>query len=145
MGRPHIARGLMDKGYVASMEEAFLKYLNPGKPAFVPRLKMEPKEAINLIKKAKGIPVLAHPGLLHDSNLAIKLISCGLMGIEVSYPLHTQQDIEYYTALCGEYNLLATGGSDFHGVGMDLRKKIGLSAVNYEIVEKLRMLRLKLN
>jgi predicted metal-dependent phosphoesterase TrpH len=141
VGRPHIARALMANGYVDSIEEAFHKYLNPGTPAFVPRLKLEPFEAIKMIRSAFGIPVLAHPGLLHSSNLIDQLISYGLMGIEVYYPLHTPFQVEYYSYLCEKNGLVPTGGSDFHGIGTSSKKTIGLSTVDYEVVEKLKKLK----
>jgi len=144
VGRLHIARALMEQGYVDSIEEAFHKYLNPGTPAFVPRLKLEPREAINLIKSVHGIPVLAHPGLLNSAKLIEELISLGLMGLEVYYPLHGPQEVEYFAALCKVRGLIATGGSDFHGIGSDNRKRIGLASVNYEVIEQLKNLKEKI-
>lgn len=141
IGRPHIARALLEKEYVGSIEEAFDKYLNPGASAYVPRLKLEPKEAIKLIKSAKGVPVLAHPGIIQSPNLVARLVPCGLMGIEVYYPLHDLTHIQYYKSLCKKYNLVATGGSDYHGIGADSKKKLGLSYVGYHVVEKLRALK----
>ena len=140
VGRPHIARALMDRGYVGSMDEAFYKYLNPGAPAFVPRLKSDPAEAVRMIKSAKGIPVLAHPGLLASSSLIRKLISFGIMGIEVYYPLHASEDIQYFKSICEKHNLVATGGSDYHGIGQDIKKRIGLSNVNFGVLEELKKL-----
>lgn len=144
VGRPHIARALLEKGYVDSIEEAFYKFLNPGTPAFVSRLKLEPIEAIDLIRSVRGIPVLAHPGLINSSEIIDKLVYSGLMGIEVYYPLHGPKEVEYYSSLCNKKGLIATGGSDYHGIGTASKKKIGLSSVSYKVIEQLEELKNKL-
>jgi len=135
VGRPHIAQALVEKGYVSSIKEAFEKYLGKGKPAYVPREKITPFEAIKLIKKAKGVPVLAHPGLLEDDSIIPELINSGIMGIEVIHKDHTQEDTRYYTKLARERNLLLTGGSDSHGEEPLL---LGALDISLEYATKLR-------
>lgn len=115
LGRPHIALALIEKGYANSVQEAFENYLNRGKPAYVPREKLTPFNAINVIKKNKGIPVLAHPGLLKNCHTINELIEYGIMGIEVIHKDHNQAQTAYYTKLALDNNLLLTGGSDSHG------------------------------
>jgi len=115
VGRPHVALALIEKGYVSSIKEAFEKYLGKGRPAYVPRKKLTPFDAIKIIKKSNGIPVLAHPGLLENDSIISELISDGIMGIEVIHKDHSQGDTAYYTKLALENNLLLTGGSDSHG------------------------------
>jgi predicted metal-dependent phosphoesterase TrpH len=141
VGRLHIARTLLEKGYVNSIDEAFRKYLIPGAPAFVSRLKLDPLEAIKMIKAVGGIPVLAHPGILGSNSIIKELISYGIMGVEVYYPLHTASEIKHFLSLCKEYDLLPTGGSDFHGIGTESKKKLGLASVDLEVVKRMNKLR----
>lgn len=119
-GRPHIARLMVEKGFVQSMDEAFEKYLGQGGLAYTSRFIYEAKEAIGLIKQAGGIAVLAHPLQLDKSvdNLDIALHhlrDIGLDGIEVYYPNHTRPFRKRLIALAEKYSLLMTGGSDYHG------------------------------
>lgn len=125
IGRPHFARLMMRKGYVSSYEEAFEKYLGKGKILYVEKEKLEPERAIELILKAGGIPVLAHPyqtGLEGEEfeGFIKRLKGYGLKGIEVFYPEHTGRMMEEYLELSRKYDLLVTGGSDFHGEGTTL-------------------------
>ena len=121
LGRPHIAYAMVKKGFVASISEAFDKYLGTARPAYVDKDRIECEQAINLIRAAGGVPVLAHPALLNIENdqkldaLLQNLIKIGLAGIEVYYPGHSPQQIQQYTQLAGKYGLLITGGTDFHG------------------------------
>ncbi|HHY05422.1 MAG TPA: PHP domain-containing protein [Clostridia bacterium] len=115
LGRVHLALALLDKGVVNSIDEAFKKYLNPGCPAFVPRYKLTPFIALEIIKEAHGIPVLAHPGLVNCDKVIPLLVEKGLQGIEVFHPRHSKEDELFYFKLAQNYNLIITGGSDFHG------------------------------
>ncbi|MCR4430588.1 MAG: PHP domain-containing protein [Tepidanaerobacteraceae bacterium] len=115
LGRPHIAQVLIEKGYAASMEEAFVKFLNPDRPAFVPRYKLTPFNAVDIIKKSKGIPVLAHPGLLYEMQIIKDLVDYGIMGIEVYHKNHTPSQVDFLIDFATRKNLLMTGGSDSHG------------------------------
>jgi predicted metal-dependent phosphoesterase TrpH len=121
LGRPHIAYAMVKKGFVASINEAFDKYLGTARPAYVDKDRIESEQAINIIRAAGGVPVLAHPALLNIENdqkldaLLQNLIKIGLAGIEVYYPGHSPQQIRQYTELAGKYGLLITGGTDFHG------------------------------
>lgn len=118
--RAHFARYMMDEGFTASKEEAFEKYLNPGRPCYVPREKISPKMAVTLILEAKGHPVLAHPLLYHldYDRLAVtisSLKSFGLEGIEALYSLNTPSDDSRLARMAQNQGLFITGGSDFHG------------------------------
>jgi predicted metal-dependent phosphoesterase TrpH len=121
LGRPHIAYAMVKKGFVASIDEAFDKYLGTSGPAYVDKYRIECEHAINIIRAAGGVPVLAHPALLNIENnqkldaLLQNLMKIGLAGIEVYYPGHSPQQIRQYTELAGKYGLLMTGGTDFHG------------------------------
>ncbi len=130
-GRPHFARALKTKGYVGSIKEAFNEYLAEGRPAYVPRLTIEPEEAIQRINKANGIAVLPHPLFVekHDlkkmEELLDMLISWGLKGVEVYYNYENafsnfptkkiQKVTKFLLGYCKQNDLLVTGGSDFHG------------------------------
>lgn len=138
IGRPHIAQALVDKGYVFSVKEAFDKYISKGRPAYIPRYKFSPNEAINLIKKAGGIAVLAHPGLIKNNLIVKEIIEMGIEGIEVYYPEHHPIQIDNYLKICEEKNLLITGGSDFHGIGLgDNRSRLGCAGINWELFNRL--------
>ncbi|NLC32954.1 MAG: hypothetical protein GX781_06615, partial [Clostridiales bacterium] len=117
--RPLLAKAMKDKGYVNSMQEAFDMYLGAGKPAYVPKLSVTADEVIKTLCLAGAVPVIAHPGLLHlsSSDLEKQIIqwkASGLMGIEVYHPSHNQLDCQKFLLLAKKYNLLVTGGSDFH-------------------------------
>lgn len=118
--RAHFARVLMKKGIVDSVAEAFEKYIGDDGPCYVAREYMSPEEAIHLIKKAGGVPVLAHPllyNLPHEELYALveRLKAAGLKGIEVYYSSNRGQDEANVKALASHFSLIATGGSDFHG------------------------------
>jgi predicted metal-dependent phosphoesterase TrpH len=114
-GRPHVARVMIERGYVKSVREAFDKYLAAGKPAHVPRKKLTPEDAVRLLRKAGGVPVFAHPGLAGRDELIPSLVAAGLMGIECYYSEHSPAQRGTYLDLCREHGVIATGGSDFHG------------------------------
>lgn len=116
LGRPHIAKKLMDANYVKTINEAFEKFLKKGKAAYVNREKLSEKQTITTIVESGGIPVLAHPVSVYNVEKTVEtLIQHGLQGIEVYYPQHSRADFNYYVYLANKYNLLMTGGSDFHG------------------------------
>jgi len=119
-GRPHIARLMLEKGYVNSYQEAFENYLKKGAVAYQDRFRMKDKEGIGLIIDSGGIPVLAHPFSLKMEKEKFEdylntLIQYGLKGIEAYYTKHTKEQQKYYLKIAKEYRLLVTGGSDFHG------------------------------
>ena len=121
VGRPHIARVLMNKKVVTTAKEAFDRFLAEGKAAYVPRDLPAPVDAIHWIKDAGGLAVLAHPtwvktteGTLTD--LARQLKEQGLDGVEVHYSTHTPRQTRTYLSLAKQLGLLVTGGSDFHGM-----------------------------
>ena len=121
VGRPHIARLLMEKKFVTSAKDAFDRYLANGRPAFVDRELPLPAEAVRWIREAGGVPVLAHPTWVRTSadglrGLVRDLKAAGLGGIEVHYSTHTPSQTTEYLDLAKQCDLLVTGGSDFHGV-----------------------------
>ena len=127
IGRPHVARVLLEAGYVSSIQEAFDKYLAEGKPAFVPHDGLTPPEAVQLIHRAHGAAVLAHPALFQGNldALLAEMLAAGLDGIETYYPMHTPVQTAHYAALACQHDLVTTGGSDFHSVQRDAESAIG--------------------
>lgn len=118
--RAHFARFLVDSKVVSSPKDAFSKYLDTTTPYYVPREYIQPEEGIDLIRQAGGVPILAHP--LHYKlpqteleTLVERLKQAGLMGIEVMYSNHMGQDETYAKHLAKKFELLPSGGSDFHG------------------------------
>lgn len=138
IGRPHIARVLMRKGYVESIPEAFDKYLATGRPGYVDRMKITPSEAVQLIKRAGGVPVVAHPGLVDKDHLFDELVPLGLAGLEAHHPDHPQEKRHHYEALAKHHGLIVTGGSDFHGAGAEHRGDLGSVHVPVDVVRQLR-------
>jgi 3',5'-nucleoside bisphosphate phosphatase len=121
VGRPHIARLLMDKQYVTSAKDAFDRYLSEGRPAYVARELPTPADAVSWIRAAGGVAVLAHPTWAKVSGeglntLLTTLKGDGLGGIEVHYSTHTKRQTTEYLDLAKRLDLLVTGGSDFHGI-----------------------------
>lgn len=122
IARPHFARALIKKGVVESVQEAFDKYLSTGKPLYLPKEVLTPRDAIALIHGAGGVAVMAHPGLvpLDEAALADRVARLaqddGLDGIEAYYSQHSRADTHRFLALAARLGLLVTGGSDFHGI-----------------------------
>lgn len=114
-GRPHVAQAMVARGYVRSVREAFERYLRTGGPASVPRRRLTPTEAVEVIRRAGGVPVLAHPGVAGLDHLIPGLVEAGLEGIECYYAEHSGAQTAAYLALCRQHGLVATGGSDYHG------------------------------
>ena len=118
IARPHVARALMEKGYVSEIREAFDKYIARGGPAYVEREKMTPEEAVALIRRFGGVPVLAHPTFTNDPPaLVASLAAAGLAGMEVYYKNYAPDVVAELKALADRHNLLALGGSDYHASG----------------------------
>ena len=142
VGRPHIARAMLEQGYVSSLQEAFDKYLEDGGPAFVPHYRLAPADAIQLLHQAGGIAVLAHPGRLDGNYHQIleSLVPVGLDGIEVYYPDHTPEIVRDLRQLAAQHNLVMTVGSDFHRREGDGSARIGTVKVppDVDIVGPLR-------
>jgi predicted metal-dependent phosphoesterase TrpH len=121
LGRPQLAAILMRKGYVSSIKQAFDKYIGQGSPAYFDKERLTPKQALERIRDAGGLPVLAHAMQLRTNNdgelnrIVKDLVDQGLAGIEVFHSDHNAEWIEKCRSLADRYKLLKTGGSDFHG------------------------------
>lgn len=144
--RAHYASYLLEHGYVKSRQDAFARYLGDHTKYFVPREKVTPSQAVELILKADGVPILAHPPLYHMGNdrldtLVSSLKADGLMGIEVFYSTYSNQDVRDMRRLSEKYDLLVSGGSDFHGAnkpGLDLGCGYGRLYVPEETLLKIK-------
>ena len=144
--RAHYASYLLEHGYVKSRQDAFARYLGDHTKYFVPREKVTPSQAVDLILKADGVPILAHPHLYHMGNdrldtLVSSLKADGLMGIEVFYSTYSNQDVRDMQRLAAKYNLLVSGGSDFHGAnkpGLDLGCGYGKLYIPEETLLKIK-------
>ncbi|UCD08790.1 MAG: PHP domain-containing protein [Dehalococcoidales bacterium] len=130
VGRPHVAQALLDKGYIDTIKEAFSKYIAFGGPAYVPRSKMTPREAVELIIRADGLAVLAHPlGISNLETLLKTLTGAGLVGIEVYYKDYPTEDRESLARLADKHGLIATGGTDYHGLDDNTEVMMGEAGV----------------
>jgi len=130
-GRPHIAQLLIKHGYVKTVGEAFDTMLNPNGPCFVPKEKYAPLQAIDLIHRAGGIAVLAHPKLVENDTYVNELLDLPFDGVEVYHSSHSKEDSSKYHQFATDRGLLISGGSDFHGIQDRFPESIGLG--EYEI------------
>lgn len=137
LGRLHLAQALMASGAVSSIQMAFDKYIGDLKPCYVEDIGFSAREAVKIISKAKGIPVLAHPATIRDDALVQKLIGYGIRGIEVFHSDHASSKSKKYELMAKDYGLLVTGGSDCHGLA---KRKIlmGCVKIPYVLVEELK-------
>ena len=137
IGRPHIASAMVRKGIVPTTQYAFQYYIGDGRPAYIPKPKLTPIQAVELILASGGVPVLAHPGLTGSDNIIDELVEHGLRGLEAFHPMHDERQTRRYLEIAERKGLIVTGGSDFHGATKpDIW--IGSVTVGYESVERLR-------
>ena len=113
--RPHIAQAMLEKGYISDEREAFERYIGRDCPAYIGREKVGPADAVRIVKKAGGIPVLAHPAdIINVDNIIIDLKAAGLAGIEAYYGQYDSKTVRRILKLAARYSLLTTGGTDYH-------------------------------
>lgn len=137
IGRPHIASVLVEKGYVASYKEAFIRYLSDDALGPIKNGYYSHHKVIEAVKEAGGAVVIAHPGNLYSEEELEMLVEAGVDGIEFIHPSHdykTQQRIEKFAE---KHNLLITGGSDYHGGNMEYQKFFGIVTINTKYVHRL--------
>ena len=138
-GRPHVAQIMVQKRYVATVREAFDRYLRAGGPAYVPHRKLTVRQACELIHRAGGVPVMAHPGFNPAAETLIRDLAGErlLDGVECYYAEHTPEQTAHFVGLCRELGLVTTGGSDFHGPAVRAAT-LGHPAVPWAAWEDLR-------
>lgn len=137
LGRLHVARALKNRGFIRHMDEAFHRFIGKGKPAFVPKLRLDVAAAAALINKFGGVSILAHPGVSGLENQLDGLLAAGLDGLEVWHSRHTAAQCERFLAFARERGCLVTGGSDCHGMAKD-EVLIGSVRLDYIYVERLK-------
>jgi predicted metal-dependent phosphoesterase TrpH len=115
VGRPHVAKALLEAGHVATLQEAFDRFLANGGPADIPKMMVEPRECIEMIHGAGGIAVIAHAGIWNQFDLIPHLASIGLDGVEVWHSAHSREDSDRLEEIADRFGLAKTGGSDCHG------------------------------
>ena len=141
IGRPHIAKALLEKKLIKTFQEAFEKYIGRNGQAYVERLRLNAKEAIEIIQQFDGIPVLAHPGHIRNlEQILPSLIEIGLKGLEVFYANYDSSTINKLKTIAIKYELIPCGGSDYHGIKTKTEKLPGTLGPPIETVDKLKEL-----
>lgn len=135
-GRPHFARAMMARGYVASVAEAFDRFLNKGRPAWVERYKLSPREAIDVIHHSGGVAFLAHPGIYQRGReMSLALLQEGLDGLEVFHSDHSPEQNREFFDLAQQFGAYISGGSDCHGTARGQQSLMGKIAVDLTYLE----------
>lgn len=138
-GRPHVARALIEAGYVADTTEGFRRFLSPGQPGFVPRPKISTEDGINLVRAAGGVPTIAHPLEIPELEAVLgRLVPRGLLGLEAIYGEYGDRDRAALARVADRWELIATGGSDFHGHAFKAGRDLGGPPVPVAVVDRLR-------
>jgi predicted metal-dependent phosphoesterase TrpH len=138
IGRPHVAQAMMERGHVSTFRQAFDRYIGRNGPAYLQRKKLTPMEALALVIKAGGLPVLAHPASIHRLDpLVFRLVKAGMVGIEVYYNGYSPKTVAQLTNVAKRYDLVACGGSDYHGLDETIGSGIGSVDLPSESVERL--------
>lgn len=138
VGRPHVAQALIERGHATSIDDAFDKYLGRGKPAYVERTQLTPADCVSLVHRAGGVVSLAHPTWVKNvEELLPSLVEAGLDGIETYYGLYNQDTITWLLGLATRYNLVPTGGTDYHGREGLLHADLGDVSLPPEHLEEL--------
>lgn len=136
-GRMHVARALVESGQSPNIAAAFGRYLGLGRPAYIPKSNPAAREAIELISKAGGVSIWAHPGLSRRDALLAELLGFGLNGLEVYSSAHSAADERRYRKLARKHALLVTGGSDCHGIASP-RPTMGTVRLTDKLFDALR-------
>jgi predicted metal-dependent phosphoesterase TrpH len=147
VGRPHFARVMVQKGFVAGMQDAFDRFLGKGAAAYVEKARLSPAESIELIHDAGGAAVLAHPyqlklSSLHEVDRVVEeLAQLGLDGIEAIYSRHSLEQRDQYSQLAARHALFVTGGSDYHGSykpDIEIVRGLGDLEVPYALLDEIK-------
>ncbi|MHC4871034.1 MAG: PHP domain-containing protein [Planctomycetota bacterium] len=137
VGRPHLARVMVEKGYVKNISSAFANYIGDDKAMYVAKRRLNAFDAIGLIREAEGISVLAHPGVNNLVEFIPLFAKNGIQGLEVFYSAHSPEIENIMLKMAQEYNLIATGGSDYHGDPKNDRE-LGYPSISYKYLEQMR-------
>lgn len=137
VGRPHLAKVLAAKRYASGIKEAFRKFLAPGRPTYVPRERVSPARAVEIVRQVGGVPVLAHPVYVTGRSDLSRFVDLGIEGVEVAHPLLTPGQTEVLRGLACHWGLLTTAGSDYHGGMMEEGVQVGAVSCSDEEVAAL--------
>jgi len=142
IGRPHVAKAIVEAGQASTVKEAFDRYIGEGRPAYVQRFRLEAAEAVELVRGAGGTVTIAHPGLskLERGELR-RLREAGIVGLEVAHPEHNPSMREKYARLASELGFVATAGSDYHGATVSPGRQLGAVSMDPEAFARLESLR----
>ena len=135
-GRPHIGQLLIDGGYAKDINDVFKDILRKDSPCYVPKVKIEVPYIIDIIHKAGGLAVMAHPKLVSSDEYVVEMLAYDFDGMEVYHTKHNDDDVKRYKALATKHNLFITGGSDFHGIPGKAPDKFGDYLVSSENVSE---------
>jgi len=136
--RPHIAQAMLEKGYVSDEKEAFEKYIGRNGPAYFGREKVGPADAVGIVKKAGGIPVLAHPAdIANADNIIVGLKAAGLVGLEAYYGQYDSKTVRRCVKMAARHSLLTTGGTDYHHFQDDREVPPGSADIPVSSIERL--------
>jgi Predicted metal-dependent phosphoesterases (PHP family) len=143
IGRPHLAEALIERGAAADMKEAFDRYLGEHGAVYCNPPRPTPFEAVDWIREAGGVCVIAHPGLYGDDSIVEEIVKHGVHGIEVYHSDHSPEDEKRYAAMAERFGLVMTGGSDYHGEkrGVVFHGPLGGRSVDISVVKRLQQLR----
>ena len=136
-GRPHIGQLLIDGGYAKDINDVFKDILRKDSPCYVPKVKIEVPYIIDIIHKAGGLAVMAHPKLVSSDEYVVEMLAYDFDGMEVYHTKHNDDDVKRYKALATKHNLFITGGSDYHGIPGKAPDKFGDYLVSSENVSEL--------
>ncbi|MEO0078456.1 MAG: PHP domain-containing protein [candidate division WOR-3 bacterium] len=138
IGRPHVAQALVETGRVASVQEAFDRYIGYDGPAYFPKMQLTPKQGISFIHEHHGLAVIAHPANYHNDAAVYSCIAAGADGIEVEHPDHEQRHVDHYVEVAQKNGLLMTGGSDCHGGRKQGKVTLGQVTVPYKYLQAMK-------
>jgi 3',5'-nucleoside bisphosphate phosphatase len=139
IGRPHVSRALVERGFVSTIREGFDRYLGEGKPAYVQRYRLSAEDAILLVSGAGGVTTLAHPGVSRMQRGHLKkLRELGLAGVEVDHPDHNPSMRDKYRRLAAQYDLVPTAGSDYHGEQITPDRRLGSETMSLDELDRLQ-------
>lgn len=142
IGRPHVAKAIVEAGHASTVREAFDRFIGEGRPAYVQRYRLEAAEAVALVRGAGGTVTVAHPGVTGlERGELVRLKAAGVVGIEAVHPEHVPSMREKYARLAEELDLVPTAGSDFHGDGVSPGRKLGAVTMTAEALARLEALR----
>ncbi|MBR9974702.1 MAG: PHP domain-containing protein [Bacteroidetes bacterium] len=138
VGRPHIAAAMLDEGLTSDYAEAFEQYIGDSCPAYEPKYKISPEDAVEIIANAGGISTVAHPGWYVSEADLFHLIRSGIDGIEVMHPAHDPNRVRFYRGIASTYFLLESGGSDFHGGKRNDYQNFGTYSITHEMLDAMK-------